>query len=339
MKNRAHVFQLLALGLIVALQGTASGQGEKKPQTSVRFKSGLTVFFTSETEPPGSGNKSPGGSVQITAEGNTIHRVFVDSANGIYFGYDLEVTPLAEPGQFRLTVKPLTAQPGRPAPARRTARGSSAGGGQAAPAPAAPLTRVALPNYPAPQLLQDGDTLALDVLVNPRTGVKIVDLIKVVSYSELPLDPQLRTGQPAAGGGNRAPADLTPDAIEFRITASRLLADGQAVFGEDKGATAGITGALVWFYLPGHGRFILSLVPRAGYDFRKIGVVSGDRLSFTAGGRRYEWISSAPIVTIGSGTWNLWVLHDPDYRPEHTPADTPFLVGGAERVEHLIKKN
>jgi hypothetical protein len=61
-----------------------------------------------------------------------------------------------------------------------------------------------------------------------------------------------------------------------------------------------------------------SLVPREGYAFRKSGVLEGNRIEFVANGRHYEWVSGAPILPNG-GTWNLWVLQDPNYSPLFGP--------------------
>jgi hypothetical protein len=79
--------------------------------------------------------------------------------------------------------------------------------------------------------------------------------------------------------------------------------------------TGGCSGAVIWFYVPGRGRFILSLRPHEGYDFQKMGVIENDQISFTVGTDQYQWISSAPVVLVG-GRFGLWVLHDTDYRPE-----------------------
>jgi hypothetical protein len=79
-------------------------------------------------------------------------------------------------------------------------------------------------------------------------------------------------------------------------------------------SSIGCTGALLWFYVPERGRFIFSLVPREGYQFKKIAVLDDNKIEFSVNGERYEWVSSTSILPNG-GTWNLWVLHDPDYTP------------------------
>src|SRR6185295_4890796 len=54
--------------------------------------------------------------------------------------------------------------------------------------------------------------------------------------------------------------------------------------------------------------------PREGYEFQKVGLVTGNKIEFTIGGDHFEWLSTAPVLNDG-GTWNLWVLHDPKYVP------------------------
>jgi hypothetical protein len=90
------------------------------------------------------------------------------------------------------------------------------------------------------------------------------------------------------------------------------LVDGELV-GAGKPGTD-FTGALIWCYVEGQGRLIFSLVPREGYQFHKVGVITDNRIEFTLKGKRFEWLSSAPILPSG-GSWNLWVLHDPKYLP------------------------
>ena len=43
------------------------------------------------------------------------------------------------------------------------------------------------------------------------------------------------------------------------------------------------TGALLWLYLPGRGRYILSLVPRPELDFKVAGEFRGGKAEFTVG--------------------------------------------------------
>ncbi len=114
-----------------------------------------------------------------------------------------------------------------------------------------------------------------------------------------------------------SPRDFTLDSVEIAVKDFRLAVNGELAAGGGRGR--GCAGALVWFHAPGRGRFILSLVPRAGYDFQKIGLIEDNLISFNFKGERYEWTSSAPVVGQG-GTWHVWVLHDPGYTPELSSA-------------------
>lgn len=108
------------------------------------------------------------------------------------------------------------------------------------------------------------------------------------------------------------PRDFTLDAVALRVNDFRLLVDGDLVATGKPGTN--FAGALIWFYVEGYGRFIFSLVPREGYQFKKVGVITDNKIEFTVKGKRYEWVSGAPILPSG-GTWNVWVLHDPKYLP------------------------
>ena len=232
-------------------------------------------------------------------ERNTIHRVLLDGEGNVIFGYDLVVEPSERARQFKVSVNPLSAQFEQQLRARR------AGARPAAPVPT-------LPRPAAPQTLDDGDAFTLDLLVNPQTGVRVVDVVKVAFD-------RARLWQ-------AAPRDFTLDSVEMAVRDHRLLLNGALVAGGR--AARGASGALLWFYVPGRGRFILSLVPRAGYDFRKVALVEGNRISFDFRGDRYEWVSSAPVVGSG-GDWHAWLLHDPDYTPE---------VASAEQITRQILK-
>lgn len=358
MKSSFYIFCISLLLLSFAAQGKAQEQGK----VSVGLKSGVTVIFTSKTEPAGSVRMAVG-SIELAGGNNIIHRAFVDVERGMYFGYDVVVESNDEARGYKLTFKPLSTKPSKVARQIATGQiilkqgtvvsgigGNSSSGGQQKTVQLAPLNALELPEYPEPQFVQKGDTLALDVLVNRQTGVKIIDLIKVANIE----DPQFMSvrdklasrygrggniNQAFTPGENQQPADLTVDAIELKVTASQLLINGKFASSEKSSSGYGVTGPLIWFYIPNHGRFILSLTPRDGYDFQKTGTIQGNKINFTFGGNQYDWVSSSPILPIGSRPWNLWVLHDPDYRPDVTfTREFPIEVGAVERVEYLIKK-
>lgn len=325
--------------VVLFLSGTIHAQESKTSPLTARFKDGLTLVFTSRTEPSNSNGQALG-MLQIIDDNKVVHRIFTDAERGVYFGYDVSVEPAGEAGQFKLSFLPLSTDPSDFLPARftRPPRSGSAGGfEQPQQRQRAKLTALSLPKYPDAQIVAEGDTIAFDVLVNSKTGVRIIDLIKVTTSSNQPLSSNIQgTGTLSS---NRPAKDFSIDAVEMKITSSRLLIDG-APANENSGKFGiGLTGALLWFYAPQHGRFILSLAPREGYDFQKAGTIRGNKISFSAGGNLYEWISAAPVVASQNDHWNLWVLHQPDYVPDFGGAKAnSYLFGSADGIEYLIKK-
>jgi hypothetical protein len=178
-----------------------------------------------------------------------------------------------------------------------------------------------------PQVIEDGDAFALDVLVNPQTGGKIVDVVQV-SFDQSRLREAPLSESP--------PRDYTLADVELNISNYKLLVNGEMVAGAKR--TGGCAGPLVWFHLPGKGRFILSLMPHAGYDFRKVATIEHNKISFNWDGTYYEWFSSSPIIGSG-GNWNLWVTRDADYIPElyDPPQAQPTLPAASPARQAEVK--
>lgn len=255
---------------------------------------------------------------QVVAESNVLHRVLVNSVTGSYFGYALEVEPVEGAKRFRVSIKPLS--PEFQQRLRQESASRKNAGRQALP-----LVELQLPRFPEPQFIDDGDTLALDVLINRQTGVKIVDLITVSSSQISPSAP------PSSGGPVR---DFQVENVYLKVWDYQLLVNGQVA----AQSTGGCRGRLIYFYLPGRGRFAFSLVPQEG--FQKIGVIEQNKISFAVGGETYEWVSGSPIIE-GGGNWNLWVLHEPGYRPNlarfGSDAAEIFGIGAAGDVTGLLR--
>lgn len=341
MKNKLYLVFTIAVLLLASM--VIKAQKESKSEASIRFKDGLTVVFTSETEPLDAARK-PIGSLRIRGENNVIQRVLIDEERGVYFGYDLLVEPIAETGPFKLTFQPLSVQPNnvlQPNPPRRPLKNAS-GGKVASPDDGGRQVKKLLPlsvkKYPAAQIVRDGDTIVFDVLVNSKTGLKIVDLIKVMVSAADTL-PAISQEGSAFGSSDRPAKDFSVDEVEFNIVSSKLAINGTAVSGASGESGIGISGALVWFYVPRQGRFILSLAPRKGFDFHKTGTVYSNKINFSMNGNQYEWMSGFPIISGANDKWNLYVLHQSDYMPDFAGArPDSYLFGAAARIENLIRK-
>jgi hypothetical protein len=264
----------LAEGGFVAFKSQASWADTRKPSTELQR--GVSVLS----------------SRAVADDNRMIHRVLKDTSGRFIFGYDLEVAPNPAARQFKIVVRPLDPKYESKLRAGNPSEGE----------PPQSEIIATFPKATEPQTLDDGDGFSLDLLVNRNTGVKIVDVVRVTfdRTNLWDINPRMM------------PRDFTLDAVELEMKDYRLLIDGNAI-AAGKSAN-GCTGALLWFYVQDRGRFIFSLVPRAGYEFQKVGVIEDNRIEFTIDGNTYEWLSSSPILA-GGGTWNLWVLHDPQYAP------------------------
>jgi len=223
----------------------------------------------------------------LTDDNRIIHRVLTDGDQRVIFGYDLRVTADPLTRKFTLAVQPADEA------FRRTFLKPNARSAE---------LFATFPTSTKPQSLDDGDAVSLELLVNERAGIKIVDVVRVTFDRSRLLEKSPES----------VPKDFTLDAVTLAIKSYELFIDGELA---GKGRSSiGCAGSLLWFYVPDRGRFIFSLVPREGYSFQKIGVVDENRIEFTTNGQHYEWISSSSILANG-GTWNLWVLEDPGYTP------------------------
>ena len=298
-KTIGPVVFLLGLATFCPVNGQESREKGIDGPTA-RLNNGVSVALTTRMVPGAHGRRVAS---MVTLESDVIHRVFLDKRNGLYFGYDLEIQPGGSVGQFKVSVRPLsqdfennlreaTCLTERGVKRRQT------------------LFPIPLPKYPDPTFVADGDTIALDLLVNKRAGLTIVDIIKITSAKQGAMEP-IGT-QPFRQGPSRM-------GTEMRVSNFELLENGESV-AEWQGT--GCSGALLWFYLPGRGRIILSLEPHEGYGFEKLGEIEDNKIAFSVGANLYQCISSAPVTRAGERL-SVWVLHDAAYEPD-------LVIAGSE---------
>ena len=308
---------LLAVLLLFLPSLTAAQEGTSR-NVVVPLADGGFVAFKSQTAWTGAATASAAiqplqGEFRAQAfvdEDRVIHRVLRDAAGKYVFGYDLLIEAVPSSKTFTIAVAPLDSQ----IEDKLLANGSNV----------QPARIATLPQSAEPQILDDGDSFALDLLVNQKTGVKIVDLVKVSFDSSNLWDDNPKN----------LPRDFTLDAVPLRVRDYRLLVDGNLVAAGKPGTD--FAGALVWCYVEGQGRFIFSLVPREGYQFQKVGIVDENKIEFTVKGKHYEWLSSAPILPSG-GSWNLWMLHDPTYLPFGTQEVSKEEKSRLDKMDDSIK--
>jgi len=288
MRNRiwALLISLHILGFAAVAQDPA------RRQLVLQVSNGAFVSFKSETSAADNRNTVDSKSLAsliysqaVSTDSHIIHRVLTDADRRVIFGYDLIVNADPFTRKFSLGVLPADEA------FRRTFLKDSA-----QPPNEAFAT---FPRSATQQILDDGDAVSLELLVNKESGIKIVDVVRV-TFDRSVLHERF------------APKDFTLDAVSLSIRGYQLLIDGKLVTRSK--ATVGCTGALLWLYIPQRGRFIFSLAPRDGYSFEKVGVLDDNRIEFVVDGERYEWVSGSAILPNG-GTWNLWVLRDTQYTP------------------------
>src|SRR3954454_10170369 len=119
-----------------------------KPQVVVALQGGAPAGIRTESEPP-SAQDAPSNFVEAGEKPNLVRRVFVDSKDELFFGYELLVERVGSK-QFRVAVRPLSEEYLKQLTARPAFR-----------------RRRLHPSYnasafsTAPQLVGDGDTFAL----------------------------------------------------------------------------------------------------------------------------------------------------------------------------------
>jgi hypothetical protein len=251
---------------------------------------GLIVRLSSAIEPPLKQSQVLLLWTGVADDHDRIHRSMQDKSTKAIIGYDLVAEPAGAPNRFLVRIEPLT---------------KSLSKGVLAP----------LPKYPPPQLVEEGDTIALDLLVSPDGRQKLVDYIQVGRKVE---PWPAKSVVPARDFG----LDDGPLALQF-TSPTQFYMGGQPLQGSV--AFTVKPGGTIWFVVPGRGRYILSLGPHDG--FRKSGAVRDNVLTFGD----CEYRASAPILGAGKA-WNLYVFQDLRYR-----SDGALTVsGGVDRLENLL---
>jgi hypothetical protein len=250
---------------------------------------GIWVNYETHVEPPipPVHNLSGGSTV---GEGNTIKKFLCNFENRTYSGYDLIVELIVDPlgqNRYRMRFAPLTITPEKMNEMYKRSR--------AGDSVAREWSRLPLPSTPVTMEIRAGETVALDLFVNPSTGQKITDYLTI------------------KGGGTRqevkvegAARDFRADDAEFEISAPHVSIDGKFV----TSTQAGMLGQAIWIDLPGHGRFVFSLMPRPDLGMQKAGEIRGTTMLWRSQGHEYTITTDKPIAT-GSAAYNLYVLHIP----------------------------
>src|ERR1043165_6059431 len=153
------------------------------------------------------------------------------------------------------------------------------------------------------------DTVTLGAVTQLRQNLPIMNLRTVVIRGQAFSGPNAQFVNPKIEGQAR---EYSSEDAELRIQPMQVTING-ATQGHN-GQLRATSGTLVWIYVPGHGRYVLSLAPRTELGFVKAGEVRGNVVSFTASQDQLRLELMSPAV-IGETAYVLYVLHDAEWAP------------------------
>ncbi|HTP89751.1 MAG TPA: hypothetical protein VMJ34_22545 [Bryobacteraceae bacterium] len=126
---------------------------------------GVALHVDMVSEPPG---YKEGPSGYTTEAGGIFHHYVVNDSRVAYFGYDVKMEQVPGTSKIRVLIEPLSL----------TAEKLNEMSARSADKPDFSRLRVlVLPKYPPPQIIEAGDTIALDLLVSPDGKQKVVDYL------------------------------------------------------------------------------------------------------------------------------------------------------------------
>lgn len=289
--------------LILFLAVAAVGTPANFTVSNIRW-GGMTLHIESRLEPDEKklGLNLPSG---VTTTDQGLHRLITDPANRRYLGYTLTVNAIVGTDRYQIHVEPLRMTPEELQ--RRKIEPS--------------WTRLSPARYPAAAETRISETLAIDLMVNPGTGQKIVDYITLTGSAKAP----------ATEVRDFSVADVMLDLDRPRLKVNGALVEASAR------VRTGVSGSAVWLYLPDRGRIIFTLFPHPELGFRKAGEVNGHDAVITSGSGKYE-ITCARRIAPAPGRFHLYVLHDAEWRPRGADADEAFQFGAADKAEWLVRR-
>jgi hypothetical protein len=328
-------------GLLAAFSGAVFAQSFYSSTWSGTGPSSMAgIRFETRTEPPMPVSPFIGSSSGRTFFGPTggyaaTHRFFRDDSTLTYFGYDLMIEPDTQPDTYKLSFFDLAIGP------------LDFGGGRVPTSKPSDWKKLPLPALPATQTAHAGDRIDVPVWIDATTGQKVIDVVIVQSAPQFPASITVANGMMtgrvfsmplgAPGRGREVPT-VSGTAREFKVEDAEmhLMQPRVTINGESNPAMAhggsGATGTLVWFYVPKHGRYVLSLAPRPELGFAKCGEVRGGSITFKIDSDDVALETFTPIAP-GSSPYVLYVLHDKEWEPTARNQTSQLQYGSVSPAE------
>lgn len=320
-RYRSHPILAWIIAVTIGAAAPASSQ-TRRIDSGAASMGNLAFYWHTDLNPPTPPLSSSFGTAYDTSA-NQVHRMLIDRAQRVYFGYTVQIDALAERSTFRLTFQPLSLTP-----ELRQRLGDDAASWKA----------IAIGRFPAPNTIRSGEVLELSLLSNDAWGQKVTEYVTVEEARPRPQG--FQTLGPTPRDFTFAPGP----ARDFRITDAALRLRDPRVFinGRFEPASARTfneeSGAVVWIYLPQRGRFLLSLVPNAKHGFRRAGEIRGSSVRFTVGTDVFSVNSDGPLAP-GTSPYHVYVLHQPKWKPSYPNADVDVaIIGAADRMEDALAR-
>lgn len=258
---------------------------------------GLRIEFETRLEPGRTLPALTGSVIDEGVSGPFAQRFIDDPVHRTTFGYELRLEPAPDATSATLRIEPLHD------PQHVLKNGWSRFG-----------LPTGLPKYPVISNLHVGDTVAIDLLVNPSTGQRLVDYLTLKQ--------------------RRRPAPTH----DFSLADIELFLDQPdvAVGGKTYPSTSpvGVAGSVIWLYIEGYGRYIFSLFPNEKLGLRKNGGIYSGSLEFRDRDTDFR-VASKSAIAPGNGPYNLYVLSQPSWRPRGS--SDPIRIGAVTHIEDLLE--
>jgi hypothetical protein len=315
MKRTAYV-----LGVTCAIVAIVLGRAEaqtSRVEGGVRSLTGVDFYWETRLVPPVPPVDERLRMLTLRSGTDTVHRVMMDSSRKVYFGYDARVTVDKSESEtkYRIGFGPLSLTP-----ELQRILGADADTWKQLPAP----------RFPAPRVVRSGEVLELRLLTNDAWGQQMSEYVTLREPRRQGFNQEPPREFAFAVG---APRDFTAGDIELQLDRPLVTTTGTTTTFQSPGGSAG---PILWMYLPGRGRFLLSLTPRSG--FRRAGEVRGTSLRFIVDGQTYDVVSSSRIAP-ATAAFNLYLRRQPEWKPTYQNANLDTIhIGSADRLEYLVGK-
>jgi hypothetical protein len=300
MRNRMYLLLAALLLCSIQLQAQTLERLAKENTSPEQRVNGIVATFSSFAE----GRATTEGLLHFygaNEDEKEIGSFLINLSTGTFIGYTLVIERLPDPKRLKITIKPP------PEDAGDSLREGIFGALVQQKWPKkSNFTVTPPPSYPEPIVINLTDVIKIPLWVNAGTEWGVVgDKIRFA----------IDRPKPARG--------FTLDDVAIKLRGSRLIINGEVRSGERE--ISDIEGPTPSFYAPGKGLFIMSIRPREGHNFQKIGVAEGNKISFSYGGDKYEWVGRDPVIASG-GRWDIWVLLETVYQPSPDLAEAYKLL-------------